>query len=165
MTGYVPEVCHSTLNISSRQYQINKLDMRKILSSWWLQYGILMLRFKIELSLFPLPPRLITNRLLIRYWYWIYHCDNEREISNQMAFSTWNEICTWLYIYGMASKQSRMCVHVWRPWKIHTNFLLQTCNCYIEEHAHCLLQPHSVTLKNLTLRYFLLKAPNIIIFP
>ena len=43
----------------------------------------------------------------------------------------------------MASKQSRMCVHVWRPWKIHTNCLLQACNGHIEEHANCLLQPCS----------------------
>jgi hypothetical protein len=112
-------------NISSSQYQVNKLDIGMILSSWWIQYGIFILRFKHQLSLFPLPPHIIVNRLMIRHWYRIYHCDNERKIWNQMAFPTYNEISTWLYIYGMASKQSRMCVHVWRPWKI-THKLLTT---------------------------------------
>jgi hypothetical protein len=76
------------LNISSGQYQINKLDIRNILSSWWLQYGILILRFKLQLSFLPLLSYLIMNRLMIQQRYQIYHCDNEREISNQMEFST-----------------------------------------------------------------------------
>jgi len=77
-----------TLNVSSSQYQINKFNIGKILSSWWPQYDIHILRFKLQLRFFPLPSHLIMNRLMIGHWYRIYNCDNEREISNQMAFST-----------------------------------------------------------------------------
>ena len=122
-------------NISSSHYHKDKLNIRKILSSGCLQYGTHITRFKFQFSLLPLPPHLIMNRCIIRHWYRIYHHDNECEISLQMAFPTNNEICNWLHIYGMASKQSRMCAHVWRPWKIHTNCLLQACNCYTEENT------------------------------
>ena len=63
------------LNVSSSQYQINKLDIGNISSSWWPQYGILILRSELQLSLFPLPLHLIIDRLTIRHWYRIYHCD------------------------------------------------------------------------------------------
>ena len=135
--------CAIHANISSSQYQINKLDIGKILPSWWLQYGIIIMGIKHQLTLFPLSPHLIINRLMIRHWYQTYNCNIECEIPNQMAFWKHSEICTWLYIYGMASKQSRMCVHVWRPWKIHTNCLQQACSCQSEKHANCLLEPCS----------------------
>lgn len=85
--------CAVYANISSSQYQIKKLKIGK-----WLQYGIIIMRFKLQWTPFPLPPHLIMNRLMLRHWYQTYHCDNEHEIPNQMAFRKYNEICTWLYV-------------------------------------------------------------------
>jgi hypothetical protein len=112
-------------NISSSQYQIEKFVIRKnsihLMTRTWHTYH----QINITMRSFALPSHVIMNSLILRHWYRIYHCDNECEISHQMALPTNKEICTWLHIYGMASKQSRMCVHVWRPWKMRTNGLLQ----------------------------------------
>ena len=121
-------------NISSSQYQINKLDTGKILSPWWLQYGIIIIRFKLQLILFPLPPHLTMNRLMIRHWYRIYHCDNECEISNQMAFRTYDENCTWLFFM------------VWPPSSLECVSMFEDPGKYIQTAYYRLA---SVTLKNM----------------